>query len=272
MDNYDLNQQTACEYINKMISKNRLSHAYIIEANNYKKKNDFAYSFAKLLSSESMNIDIIKPDGMWIKKEQIEKLQKDFTRKSILGNNKVYIIEDADKLNKNSANTLLKFLEEPEENIIAILVVDNLYQVLPTIKSRCQIITLTNSDKINDENNDIDKEKDYINFLVNIEKRKKDIILYENVMFLNKYKTKEYILDFINFSLNFYKNVMEYILDNDTKDFNQFENDIKIISEYNDLIKICDKINILNEKKEHLKVNENLNLLIDDIIINFSEV
>ena len=50
----------------------------------------------------------------------------------------LFIIYNAEKLNTSSANTILKFLEEPEENIIAVLTTDNRYQVLDTILSRCQ--------------------------------------------------------------------------------------------------------------------------------------
>lgn len=42
----------------------------------------------------------------------------------------------------SSANTILKFLEEPPENIIAILVARNRFRVLETVVSRCQILSL----------------------------------------------------------------------------------------------------------------------------------
>ena len=272
MKEFEKEQVHACEYVKNIINKNRLSHAYIIEANQYDRKNEFAYDFARLLSNNSVDIEIIKPDGMWIKKEQIENLQKNFTIKSLSGSNKVYIIQDADKLNNTSANTLLKFLEEPEDNIVAILVVDNLYQLLPTIKSRCQTITLVNSRKIALENNEESIIVDFIDFLENIEKRKKDVILYENVMFLKKYKKKELISYFLDVSLNFYKEVMDYMLDREIKQFIAFEDKIKNIEKINSINSICDKINVISEKKEHLKINENLNLLIDDLIIKLSEV
>ena len=52
------------------------------------------------------------------------------------------IIKETEKLNASSANTILKFLEEPEDGIIAILLTDNRYHVLDTILSRCQILSL----------------------------------------------------------------------------------------------------------------------------------
>ena len=53
---------------------------------------------------------------------------------------RVVIIEHVDKMNINAANSLLKSLEEPAANTVIILVVDQLSALLPTIKSRCQII------------------------------------------------------------------------------------------------------------------------------------
>ena len=86
-------------------------------------------------------LKIIKPDGLWIKKEQLLGLQKQFSYKAIQGNKKVYIIYEAEKMNSSAANCMLKFLEEPEDDIIAILISNNIHQLLPTILSRCQIIT-----------------------------------------------------------------------------------------------------------------------------------
>jgi len=53
---------------------------------------------------------------------------------------RVVIIEHADKMNINAANSLLKALEEPAAYTVIILVVDQLSQMLPTIKSRCQTL------------------------------------------------------------------------------------------------------------------------------------
>lgn len=69
-------------------------------------------------------------------------LQSEFSKKSIEGSKKVYIIKSADKMNIQTANSILKFLEEPIDEIIAILVVDNINLMLPTIISRCQVIKL----------------------------------------------------------------------------------------------------------------------------------
>ena len=44
-------------------------------------------------------------------------------------------------MNAAAANTLLKFLEEPEGEVTAILLTDSYQSILPTIQSRCQRIS-----------------------------------------------------------------------------------------------------------------------------------
>lgn len=53
---------------------------------------------------------------------------------------RVVVIDHANKMNSNAANSLLKALEEPASHTVIILVVDQLSQMLPTIKSRCQTL------------------------------------------------------------------------------------------------------------------------------------
>ena len=62
-------------------------------------------------NKEFLELKIIEAEGQWIKKNQLEELQYDFSKKSILGNKKVYIINGAEKLNVSSSNSLLKFLD-----------------------------------------------------------------------------------------------------------------------------------------------------------------
>lgn len=57
-----------------------------------------------------------------------------------LASRKVYIVSEAEKLNANSQNALLKVLEEPPSYCTIILLCTRLEQLLPTIKSRCQIV------------------------------------------------------------------------------------------------------------------------------------
>jgi DNA polymerase III subunit delta' len=51
------------------------------------------------------------------------------------------MISDADKMSVSAANSLLKFLEEPNSQTTAFLLTEQLQQLLPTILSRCQILS-----------------------------------------------------------------------------------------------------------------------------------
>jgi len=59
----------------------------------------------------------------------------------LIGRRKVAIIDEAESLNEEGANALLKTLEEPPPGAIMILVVAGLERLLPTIRSRCQLLT-----------------------------------------------------------------------------------------------------------------------------------
>ena len=61
------------------------------------------------------------------------------------GRRKVYIIEDADTMNTQAQNALLKLLEEPPESVAFILCAANPALLLPTVRSRCELIRI-NSD------------------------------------------------------------------------------------------------------------------------------
>lgn len=64
----------------------------------------------------------------------------DIGLKPFYGGRKIAIIDDADDLNEEGANCLLKTLEEPPERSVIILIGTSEYRQLPTIRSRCQIV------------------------------------------------------------------------------------------------------------------------------------
>lgn len=56
---------------------------------------------------------------------------------------RVIIVDSADEMNRNSANALLKFLEEPPEKTVFLLISHSPAGLLPTIRSRCRTLDLT---------------------------------------------------------------------------------------------------------------------------------
>ncbi len=73
-----------------------------------------------------------------IKKEEVDNIQRRFslTASSDTGR-KVYVITRAENSSQSAMNSLLKFLEEPADNVYAVLTADNIERILPTIRSRC---------------------------------------------------------------------------------------------------------------------------------------
>lgn len=76
-----------------------------------------------------------------IKKNDILELQEEFNKTAVeMGGKKVYIMNYAENATPDALNSLLKFLEEPTNDLLAILIVEQIDRLLPTIISRCQMI------------------------------------------------------------------------------------------------------------------------------------
>src|SRR5699024_3508559 len=149
--------------ITNSIKKDRISHAYLVQGERGTGKEAIALLLAKVLFCENLrdadpchicsnckridsgnhpDVHWIEPDGQSIKIEQIRNLQKEFIYSGVESTQKVYIIKGADTLTANAANRILKFLEEPSKKTTAMMLTDNSQSILPTIRSRCQVIDL----------------------------------------------------------------------------------------------------------------------------------
>lgn len=80
------------------------------------------------------------PDKRDISIAQLRDIQRELALRPYEAPRKACIMEPADRMNTNSANSLLKTLEEPPGNAIIILLTENADILLPTIRSRCQLV------------------------------------------------------------------------------------------------------------------------------------
>ena len=236
------NQKEVVQILENSKKKNKLVHAYIFEGDDGTGIYEAALYFAamilcekeqpcfecstctRILQLEHTNVQIIEPINGTIKKEQITDVIKEFTMSGLEEGSRIYIINDADKMNVASSNALLKFLEEPSENIVAILLTDNLPKVLPTIKSRCQNLIFKNKKEekinkldilLNEYKNKVYDKEDYIdefnklkdnmiNFINQIETLKmKEFIHFKDSIF-DIYKTKDEVNILFEFMLYLY--------------------------------------------------------------------
>ncbi|HEY6118726.1 MAG TPA: DNA polymerase III subunit [Pyrinomonadaceae bacterium] len=72
--------------------------------------------------------------------DQMRQIEREANYRPFEGRARVFLVEDADKLNEPSANALLKILEEPPPTSHVILLTARPAMLLPTIRSRCQVI------------------------------------------------------------------------------------------------------------------------------------
>ncbi len=151
------------EMLSNTVKSGRTSHSYIFTGIEGIGKKLIAKEFSKMLlctdenkycskckscmefeSGSHPDFIIIKPDADSKKKEikidQIRQMQEKIQEKPILSENKVYIIDEADKMNMAAQNCLLKTLEEPPKYATIILIATNENMFLSTIRSRCMII------------------------------------------------------------------------------------------------------------------------------------
>lgn len=92
----------------------------------------------RIVNSNHPDVFMIEPDGQYIKVDQIRELLNQGSLKSYEGNGQVFIIRQAEKMNPQAANALLKFLEEPKPNVNILMTSNNKELLLETIISRVQ--------------------------------------------------------------------------------------------------------------------------------------
>jgi DNA polymerase III subunit delta' len=146
-------------------ARQRLAHAYLFHGEDAIGKRTTAHCFAQALLCERpsggdldacgtcrscQHIDarihpdyfMIEPDRELatpqIKIEQIREIEQQILYRPLIGDRKICVIDDADRLTIGAANALLKTLEEPPDHSLFLLVTSRPASLPATIRSRCQ--------------------------------------------------------------------------------------------------------------------------------------
>ena len=249
---YLINKQHIVYQVLKNSFKNKkTSHAYIISGSKGSPILDTAIFLAQslvclnkdennLACEECINCQKIKNnayvdykliEGVDLKNDVTLAIQDDFNKSSVENEDiKIYIINLIEKAPVASLNKLLKFIEEPNSNIIAIFTSNSVDSILQTIVSRCQTITL--------------KEfmvSDLIEYLVN------NNVSYEDAWLISKISNNaEKNLDLVN-DVTF--NVVK----------NQLANSLKHLGNKNDYF----IVDFLVEGMKNLTENSSIELFLD---------
>ena len=317
LDDFQSSQELAYSLVTNSLAKDKIFHAYLFNGNGWSNAFDFVLAFAKSIfcdkhflckndSCLSCNIcdridncnyselKIIESDSNVIKKEQLLELQSVFSLSSVEGIYRIYIIRDCDKMNKQASNSLLKFLEEPTDGLIAILLTNNINNLLRTIISRCQVVNLINDNKysdissvmnyglfccnvkdnidsfVSDEVN-INFINDVLKFLLYFENNGLDTLVFIKNLWYNKFKLREESINAFLLMMYFYYDVLRYKLGFNKFFFCDRIESISEISSNNSVEDIIKKINLFNYGYDMATKNLNINLLINDIIIRLGE-
>lgn len=267
------------DIIEKLVNFNKISHAYLIEVSDMDADMVYILNFVKMILCSKSNkkldsvdcgecnickfvneynyldLKIIEPDGNFIKKNQLLQLQEEYHNKSLLGNKRIYIIKDAQKLNGASANTILKFLEEPEDDIIAILLTTNRFQMLDTILSRCQVLSLQDNDGL------IDVSDDVLDILKCIVSKKDLFIKYKNIfnaILPDKIQAKDKFVELEEIFIEY----LNYLSDTSK---NCCDGRVIAILANVDIATITNYISIFEEELRKLEYNVNYKLWLDSL-------
>ena len=255
------------EYLANSAKNNNFSHSYLFLGTDGIGKKAIAKEFAKnilcdytkdetctcksctcFISNNHPDFYILNEEGTTIKVDEIRNITEKVIEKPIISSKKVYIINDADKMNKEAQNCLLKTLEEPPEYVTIILISSNENLLLNTIKSRCMTIKFKN---ISDEN---------------LSKFAKEILGYEDL-------TENLLKSFggsIGKAIKLKENSGKYLLienflkDLSKKDIIDIMVDAKIFYDKDNINEILDYLivclfNLPKEKREYLECIKHVN-------------
>ncbi|MBI3649563.1 MAG: DNA polymerase III subunit delta' [Acidobacteria bacterium] len=94
----------------------------------------------KFAAREFTDVKTIEPIGQFIKVEQMREMSEEANFMPYEGRRRVYILDEAERLNLAAANSILKILEEPPDTSLLLLITAKPYALLETIRSRCQML------------------------------------------------------------------------------------------------------------------------------------
>ena len=156
-----IGHEWAVRLLQHSLSLNHVAHAYLLAGPSQIGKTTLGLTLAKALNCSGdlkpcgqclscskiergihPDVRVVEPDGDTLKIAQIRQLQREAILAPYEGKWRVYIVPDFQRATEEAANCLLKTLEEPPPQVVLILTAADIGALLPTIVSRCQVLSL----------------------------------------------------------------------------------------------------------------------------------
>ncbi|GAA3634106.1 DNA polymerase III subunit delta [Lactobacillus hamsteri] len=162
----DISRKQA-DFLKRAYEKKQLAHSYLFVDNDEKRALNTAYWLAclfnctgkdkpdgtcancrQILSGNHPDVLLVKTEGkQTVGIDQIRPLKEELAKSPVESSRRFFMINEAQKLTMPAANALLNLLEEPIAPVVSILITNNADQILPTIRSRTQILKFDSGEK-----------------------------------------------------------------------------------------------------------------------------
>ena len=155
------------QFLQHAYEENKLAHSYLFVDANEKQALNTAYWLAclfnctgeqkpdgtcqncrQIISENNPDVLLVTPENKQsLGIDQVRLLKEELAKSPVQSSTRFFIIDEAQKLTLAAANALLNLLEEPVAPVVTILITNNTDQILPTIRSRTQIVNFTDGKK-----------------------------------------------------------------------------------------------------------------------------
>ncbi|NRO27898.1 DNA polymerase III subunit delta [Lactobacillus helveticus] len=156
------------EFLKRAYQQKKLAHSYLFVDSDETRALNTAYWLAclfnctgenkpdgtcqnckQILSGNHPDVLLVEPEGkQTLGIDQVRPLKEELAKSPVESSRRFFFINEVQKMTLSAANGLLNLLEEPIAPVVTILITNNSDQILPTVRSRTQIINFDNGEKL----------------------------------------------------------------------------------------------------------------------------
>lgn len=284
-----IGQKRVVNILKRAIVNNRIAGAYLFIGPDDVGKHLVAKEFARALNCEKNfgdacgqciscskigrdiypDVSVISPQGQGIKIEQIHRIKDYIFLKPLEGRYKFYIIDKAEGLQRpreEAGNALLKLLEEPPSDTVFILIPTEGQMLLSTLISRCQKLRF-DCPPLSFKNEEMRKEREevYQNlnkpFLKSLLTWAKDLAQF-----------REKVMDVLDIMQIWFRDILVFKITHKDELLVNVDYIKDIQKEEDSIQNLIKKINLVQKTKKLIEHNVNLQLALEVMFMEMTEV